>query len=193
MATQHLLTTIDSHALQAHKNNKTHSMQPPSLQQVTAPVSPIKTPLLPTLQIHTDTSRTWGGEGGDWQTVRHEQTCTYSRQTSKHTLAALNNKHTQASTTNYSTCSQHKQTQLIITTVGCIGGWGGGGLHPQWQSSLSSLSFSRTAGWVPPSSGALAHGLIGWTSVLGWDSQDRSALCMEAAGSLPACLHCTAG
>ena len=97
--------------------------QPPWPQQASALVYPIRTPLLPVPQIHTDTSRTQGGEEGDWQTDVNKHAHMAGRQTGKHVLTVLNNIHTLPPTTIH---SHHKPTQHIaVTTVGCVRmGWG---------------------------------------------------------------------
>ena len=145
-----------------------HSTQPPSPQQVTAPVHPIRTPLLPTPQIHTDTNRTRGGEGGDWQTVGRKQTCTHGRQANgqTHTVA---NTHWQRSTT-YTRFHQPPVTAHAATT--CISqsqqwgvsGWGKVGVRPLGAEFVGFPVVLTDRGAGVTGSGASAHGSMGWTS-----------------------------
>ena len=97
--------------------------QPPSPQQVTAPVHPFKTPLLATPQVHTDTSRARGGEGGDWQTVKSKQTRIHVRQTNGETHTP---KHTHASTNRHSQHTQPPQTNTTYRGHNSGVGWGWG-------------------------------------------------------------------
>ena len=115
-AQQLLKTNKQSRA--AHKKQHAplttvHSTKPPSPQQATAPVHPIKTPLLPTPQVHTDTYRTRGEEEGGWQTVQRQQTRTHGRQTNGQTHTGSTLQHTHASTNHH---SQHTQPAQINTT-----------------------------------------------------------------------------
>ena len=184
---QSLTTNQQPHT--AHKQQHAplttaHSNQPPSLQQATASVHSVKTPLLSTPQIHTDTSRTRDGEGGDWQTDVNKHAHMAGRRTGKHTLAALYNIYTLPPTTIHSTRSHHKHpTYHSLNSgvrpggVGC--GWGS---VPSAAEPTSFLSFSQTGGRVPPGSGASAPASKGWTSVPVRDGRGRSALCREAVG-----------
>ena len=175
-----------NHALQARKKpatlNTAHSDQPPSLQQATASVHSVQTPLLSTPQIQT--SRTRGGEGGDWQTDVNKHAHMAGRQTGKHVLTVLNNIHTLPPTTIHSTRSHHKHPTYHSLNSGVRPGGMGcrWGSVPSAAEPTSFLSFSRTGGRVPPGSGASALASKGWTSVPVWDGRGRSALCREAVG-----------
>ena len=137
------LLKINQQSRTAHKKQHAplttvHSTKPPSPQQVTAPVHPIKTPLLPTPQVHTDTNRIRGEEGGEWQTVKRKQTCTHGRQTNGQTHTGSTLQHTQASTNHH---LQHTQLVQINTTYRSHnsgvrpGGVGWEGPLPRRQSS----------------------------------------------------------
>ena len=58
--TQHSLTTKQKSLTASTQKHATSNTQPPSTQQATAPVRPIRTPLLPTPRTQTE-----HGEGGD--------------------------------------------------------------------------------------------------------------------------------
>ena len=92
--TQHSLTTKQKSLTASTQKHATSNTQPPSTQQATAPVRPIRTPLLPAPHTHTDTNRTRGGERGDWQTGVNKYAHMADRQTRKHIRAALRNIHT---------------------------------------------------------------------------------------------------